>query len=492
MSTIISRLVCRGVLVAASVLCTALVARAEGDNKPKAPVPAPAYKNLSFEEDWSKPPNGGFFDPVKHIDLGGGEWLSIGGSTRLRYESWDNFGFANNNDDDFLLYRAFLHTDWHFGPHWRLYVEGRFSDLTQRDLPGSRREATDFDKGDLWNAFLEANYPIGDTALTARVGRFELEFGKQRLVSPLDWSNNRRLFEGAQLRLAGTKSPWQVDAFVTRPIVVDGSAFTLDESTKHMWFSGAYYTQKLGAEKKFFVDGYFLALNADNGAPATQDTYTLGVRAGGPMGLKNLTWEAEAAYQFGHRDHVAGSPTKEDHISAWMLTAETTYTFNQTKLAPWLTLGADYASGDANRNDDQYGTFNQLFPLGHAFLGYIDAVGRQNIIDARLTAGIWPIPKKLKVWSDLHYFWRANDDDALYNASGAVQRAALYTTKGGRNIVAGAREVGIELDVTASYQFTRYTSALLGYAHFWDGQFIATTNPHQDIDFVYAGFEFKF
>lgn len=492
MSTKCSHRFYRGVLVAAIILCVSSVARAEGDPKAKASVPAPAYKNLRIEEDWSKAPEGGFFDPAKHIRLGGGEWLSVGGSARYRYESWRNFGFAENNDDDLSLCRLFLHTDWHFGPHWRIFLEGRFSDITQRDLPGSRREAIDFDRGDLWNTFIEAKYPIGNTTLTARVGRFELEFGKQRLVSPLDWSNNRRLFEGAQVRLAGTKSPWQVDAFATRPIVVDGSSFTLDESTKHTWFSGVYYTQKLGAEKKFFVDAYLLALNADNRNAVPQDTYTAGARAGGPMGLKNLTWEAEAAYQFGHRDHVAGSPTNKDNVSAWMLTAEATYTFNQSNLAPWITLGADYASGDADRSDDKHGTFNQLFPLGHAFLGYIDVVGRQNIIDARLTAGIWPIPKKLKVWSDLHYFWRANDDDALYNASGAVQRPSLYTTKGGRTIVSGAKEVGIELDLTASYQFTRYTTALLGYAHFWDGGFIATTNPHRDIDFVYAGFEFKF
>jgi len=42
-------------------------------------------------------------------------------------------------------------------------------------------------------------------------------------------------------------------------------------------------------------------------------------------------------------------------------------------------LEFDYASGDS-RPGGNVGTFNQLYPTAHSNLGYIDYIGRQNII----------------------------------------------------------------------------------------------------------------
>ena len=91
--------------------------------------------------------------------------------------------------------------------------------------------------------------------LTARLGRFELEYGKQRLVGPSDWSNNRRLFEGGLLRLQGTHSPWQLDAFVTRPVIINADRFTWNDSDDDTLFSGLYFSDKVGAQKKYVVAG---------------------------------------------------------------------------------------------------------------------------------------------------------------------------------------------------------------------------------------------
>lgn len=479
----------------AAVLMAALSTLSHAAEAGAKPAP-PAYKNLRFEEDWSKLPEGGTgsaFDSIKKIAISDGTWLSLGGSARVRQEYWENFGFGEVNDDDYVLSRVFLHADLHLGPHWRLYMEGRFGDVNHRELPGGDREALDYDHGDLWNTFVEARYPIGGVNLTARAGRFELELGKQRLVSPLDWSNNRRIFEGGLVRLQGTQSPWQLDAFVTRPVIINADRFTWNDADDDTVFSGLYFTSKLGAEKKYTLDAYLLAQNAYDDALPTQDRYTLGARATGPI-WKNLSFEAEAAYQFGRKDYTGPSPLPiaSEDISAWMLTAEATYTFSKPAWAPWLTAGVDYASGDHDRMDSASQTFTQLYPLGHAFLGYIDAVGRQNIIDARLTAGAWPIPKKMKVWADAHWFWRADDDDALYNAGGALARAATYVTQGGRTVQSGERYVGAEIDLTMSYQFTRYSTLLLGYGHFFTGEFIDTTGPQKDVDFLYSSLEFKF
>lgn len=82
----------------------------------------------------------------------------------------------------------------------------------------------------------------------------------------------------------------------------------------------------------------------------------------------------------------------------------------------------------------------KLFPLGHAYLGYIDIAGRQNIID--LNAGVTMTPlESMTMGLTGHLLWRAEDTDALYNAGGGVVRA------GGLGV---DDEVGAELDLRSN------------------------------------------
>src|SRR5262249_18265316 len=68
-----------------------------------------------------------------------------------------------------------------------------------------------------------------------------------------------------------------------------------------------------------------------------------------------------------------------ESIGAGMFTTVVGYTFPVKDLSPRAYFEFDYASGDKKRGGS-VGTFNQLYPNGHAFLGYIDYIGRQNII----------------------------------------------------------------------------------------------------------------
>jgi hypothetical protein len=137
-------------------------------------------------------------------------------------------------------------------------------------------------------------------------------------------------------------------------------------------------------------------------------------------------------------------------------------------------------------------TSNQLFPLGHACLGYIDAVGRQNIIDYRARLAAWPIPKKLRIQADLHVFRLGSDDDALYNAGGGVVRPSVITTAGGRMRDIDEKAVGEELDLTLLWNVNPRISSLFGYSHFWAGDFIKATGTDDDVDFAYLQLSLKF
>ena len=54
------------------------------------------------------------------------------------------------------------------------------------------------------------------------------------------------------------------------------------------------------------------------------------------------------------------------------------------------------------------------------------------------------------------------------------------------------RYVGAETDVLATYNFARHFQGYVGYNHFFTGEFINTTGPHKDSDFLYAALQYTF
>jgi hypothetical protein len=119
--------------------------------------------------------------------------------------------------------------------------------------------------------------------------------------------------------------------------------------------------------------------------------------------------------------------------------------------------------------------FDRLFPTGHAYLGYIDMVGRQNIVDLRGGASIDPL-QSLDFALDLHNFWRAEDEDALYSPGGAIVRSG---SAGSSNYV------GTEIDLTIRYRMDHHISWQAGYSHFLAGDFIEESGSSHDVDFGY-------
>lgn len=432
----------------------------------------PGYADPRYDEDWSffetpKDDTRDRYDPIKNIHVTDELRLTLGGSGRVRLEDWRNFGFARDNDDAFVLYRGFVHSDWRYGDHLRVFLEAKHAASTDRDLPGGKRTALDVDDVDLWNGFLEVRAPVGAVEIMGRAGRQELKFGKQRLVSPLDWANNRRIFDGVRAGAYASDGTWKLDAFWTRPVAIDRD--DLNEADDERVFAGLYFSKKsLGP---IGLDAYFLYLENDR---ISQELYTTGVRVFGTTSY-GLSFDIEAAYQFGE--------TGNRDNSAWMAGIDLSYPLAEGGWKPWIGAGADYASGDNHPNDSDLETFNQLFPLGHAYLGYIDAVGRQNIIGIHGSFGATaPLSKPIKFKADLHHFWLADDDDALYNAGSGVVR------NGGIN----ERDVGFELDLTAAMQLTRHTNWSAGYSAFFPGDFIDKTGTDATIHFVYTQFKYIF
>jgi hypothetical protein len=325
--------------------------------------------------------------------------------------------------------------------------------------------------------------PFGqDTPLTVRFGRQELQYGKQRLVSALDWANVRRTWDA--LKVFWSDQNWNIDAFYAKPVEIRNRS--RDVYDEDLDFYGIYTTYK--GIRDHGIDAYFLAVdntgtytnaNLTTGDVGDLAVYTLGTRFFGKTGLGPGMWDydMEMAGQWGK---AAG-----DTIQAWMWSADTGYTFDKIVMKPRIGIGIDYASGDDDAYDDIHGTFNQLFPFGHYFLGHLDQVGRQNIWAQNVNLTFKPV-KNVTTQLAFHSFWLNETEDALYNAAGAPVRRSPHGDVG--------RFVGNELDLTIQWNLDVHTSLLFGYSHMWPSRhfFTRRNGDAEDPDLLYVQYRYQF
>lgn len=464
------------------------------DMVPAAPKPGPKYLNLRYDEDYSylDGPEDSYvhdvFDPIKRINLAPDWTLSLGGEIRQRMESETNrhFGSRDPTNDTFLLYREILHADLHYRKLFRVYIEGIDARVADRDLAQNPGMENTFDINQL---FADLKLRGEDGPLTLRVGRQEMAYGKERILSKLDWSNQTRRFDGAKLMYKSPKL--DVDAFWTKPVYFMTEPYSngyythinenmnrkIDHWREEQNFYGVHSTFK--GLPDHAIDFYVLGLNDRgffvnaNNRPGDLNVYTIGGRFAGKHG--SFDYDIEGAGQWGKWDG--------DDVKAWMFGSDMGYTFSRAAMTPRLGAGFDYATGDDSPRDNTHGTFNQLYPLGHAYLGYIDLMARQNMIAPNLNFTFKP-HKSVTARLAWYHFWLDSNLDALYNASAIPIRRNTTGSSG--------NDVGDELDATVTWQIDVHSSVLVGWSHFWPSNFIDSSGFARDADYCYLQYQFKF
>jgi Alginate export len=441
----------------------------------------PAYQFLPQNEDWSRLRDAApgaprdFWDPIKYVPLGDRVWASFGASLRGRLEHWSdfNFGAATPEDDDtFALSRLLIHGDLQLGERARVFVQMKSSLATHRDLPGGVR-TLDVDSVALQQGFADVRLASrGGRSLTARLGRQSYLYGRQRLVSPLPWANTLRAWDGATARLA--LPGWNVDGFWSLFAPVRQYEFNRPDPDEQ--FYGVYATGRRIASLAA-LELYALGRSRNpgpgwNGTRGYENRLTLGTRIATPLGFDWLALETEGAYQLGR---IGGAS-----VRAYMFTAELTATAAGWWSAPRFELTFDYASGDHRPGGDVQ-TFDQLYPLAHAYLGYMDFVGRQNSVAVSPELVFTPL-RDTRFEIAGHVFRRAERLDAFYNGGGVAFRPGGPGT---------SRAIGGELDAVLRHSFGRHLAGELGYGHFFPGAFLEAATPGNGMDFFYAQLEYR-
>ncbi len=427
--------------------------------------------------------------------------IKLGGEMRARFESFYNFDFSGKPTDTFdtkkgshrelTLLRTRLNFDADINDYLRAFLElqdNRAFGEEQSTVGSLSDNRTDLLQG---FAELKSFSPVSSVLsdLSFLVGRWRLNYGKERIIGPLDWTNQGRSWDGARLRWAGKNGNW-VDGFVTQiaesfasPSVVPRTAVRASEDRDEVfWGIYGHLTFLKGIVDE--IEPYFLGRNQSWNADGRklfgttddifrENRYTAGVRvAGEPTVLPGLDYDIEGNYQFGN---VIVEGANFDIQDAYSIHAGAGYTCKSIAWTPRVGGKFSFASGDKDSADDELNTFDQLYPTGHAHLGYIDLVGRQNIFDYEVNLSAKPT-KKWLMKVDGHWFMLDQAEDAWYDAGGNV----LGAWTGAAGTDKPDRELGKEVDLTANYAMFKNFSVTLGYSHFFAGDFIQDDNVTTD------------
>lgn len=432
--------------------------------------------SIPFEDrDWA--------EKLKRIPVGDHFLFSTGGELRYRY-NYETNSRLTGVTDKYNLYRNRTYADLWYEDILRVYGEFYYGDTTMQDLPPYAR---DVNRGDIQQLFADIKVFQNDNGDPAyvRIGRQELLFGSQRLVSPNDWGNNRAKFQGAKGFYRSEK--FDADIFAVQPVPANASRF--DSVDNNQWFSGAWFTYK--PKKGTFIDVYYMNLDNTNTNMA-QGQFKSGAfnvnTIGGRYAGKNdagFLWELEGAFQFGS--------WADQSIMAQMFSTYFGYYWKDTFATPTLWVGYDYASGDPDPNKTgQHRTFNQLFAFGHYYLGWVDFVGRQNIHDFTVQGYAYP-SHWITSGIQYHVFRLDSNKDALYPGTPSGLSKVAYPGSLPRRDPTGAagNDVGTEIDVLANFHLTDRQDILMTYSHFFPGTFVQMTGPHVPSDYLYLQYSMR-
>jgi Alginate export len=422
-------------------------------------------------------------DPLKRIHLGDTWLLSLGGEFRDRYNDLQNAYLYDKkpkagSDDTFNLLRVRAYEDLWYCDIFRIYAEFISADSSPQTVPHA---STDIDKADLLNLFAELKlFSIDDNGVYLRGGRQQLMFGSQRLISPSDWANTPRTFEG--VRTTYHNQDLEFDAWWVQPVVINTGKF--DSVDDKQQFFGNWWKYRF--TKDTSLDVYYLLLDNNNRGVATGqykatggfDVNTFGARYVGEAKC-GLLWDFEDDIQFGE--------WVNQQTLAGMSATGLGWYFKNLPATPTAWLYFDWASGDPHPGvGDVHRTFDQLFPFGHQYFDSLDVIGRQNIDDLHMDFAMFPAPW-MRITAGYHYLTLDSAKDALYNSTGSVVRSDPTGRAG--------TDVGNAINTTIQFHLDYYQIVNVSYSYLFSGPFIEKTAVNaaaaKDLQSLWVTYSFK-
>jgi hypothetical protein len=429
----------------------------------------PILQPLRYEEDWSLLADPDckkeVLDDLKYVSLGREDWyLSIGGEIRYRYENYENAGFGTDPEtgSGYILQRYLLHSDWHFGPHFRLFTQ--FQSGLEEGRNGGPR-LTDKDIVDLHQAFFDVSNSSQDLRL--RVGRQEIEFGTGHLIGESEGLNIRRAFDG--FRFTFKHGRWTWNSTLTHPVLLRPDTYAIPNHQQTEWGAGFTRAREHGG-----WSGYYIGLNRKvgsfNGKVGKEIRDTIGSRV----------WNQGELFDY-NTDFIFQTGTfASGYILAGAVSSNDGITLHNLKLQPRFGVRFGYASGDSDRSGHNLNTFNPLFP-NPMYSSLSALLGPSNLTDLGPTFRL-TLNSKTAVTPEMPFYWRSSVHDGIYNFAGILIRPGNLSA---------ARFVGYQPGLVLERSFSPHFSSTAGYFYFFTGPFLHEAPPGKDLGYFYATLTFR-
>ncbi|RFZ85250.1 hypothetical protein DYU05_06530 [Mucilaginibacter terrenus] len=429
------------------------------------------FKQLRYDEDYrylTTDTSDSWYKRLKFAPVSKNKesFFSFGGEVRYQYFHFNNqdWGAAPEKNDGFILTRYLGHIDFHAGNHFRTFVQ------LQSSLANGEAESpspVDQNLLDVHQAFVD----LSDDNLTLRLGRQELSYGSQRLVSVREAPNNRQSFDAAKFMFAKGHSKFDLffSYYVTaRPDIFD------DRINSGTRFWGAYSTF---TNIPFLrnIDLYYLVVRKKTAVFEAGKGLEMRHSVGSRIWASTTLWQydLEGVYQFGNFNN--------DRISAWTMSANISYTLKSSGLEPKIGVKTEAISGDRQMRDGRLNTFNPLFPKG-AYFGLAALIGPSNLLDAHPYVEL-NISKNLVFTEDCDLFWRMSKNDGLYAVNGKL----IYSGNPSQS-----RYIGWQLGSTLEYSPNKHLYLRQELTWFNAGDFIRASGPGKDILMTGSTITYKF
>lgn len=420
---------------------------------------------------------------------------------RVRFEWRENnrdfdSSVDDDNDDAWLLNR------FRFGlavkPVGWLKVYAQTQDAREAfseraNIPGVRG-AEGTDAFDLRQAYVA----LGDlkrTPVQLTVGRQILGYGDGRLLGDSKWGNFGRTFDAVRLRFEHPKQFW-AEGFMARPVQIKRGAFNDSDAEDN--FYGLYFSTD--AARVQTTDAYVFYRSKRDHQPDLDPTnridaqgtwtgpaaefVTVGLRVKSlPETFGNWDYTGEVALQSGELYETDRRSARQD-LLAFASHVNAGYTFKEVRWKPRVALEYNYGTGDEDAADRDSQSFQNLFASNHEKYGFMDEFSWRNLHDVRLQTTAKPA-KGWDVGLDYHAFFLADTNDYWYRSNGI---STLRTrTPDGRDVrTIGARSfAGHEIDFTIGFEWRKNVKVLVGYSHFFAGDYLRDTGADDDADFGY-------
>lgn len=435
----------------------------------------PAFKPLRYDEDYRLLKNdtaSNWYENIKYQPLGTSKksYLSVGGEVRFQYLLFKNAGWGDEpaDSDGYVLTRYLAHADFHAGKKFRTFIQLQ-SSLVNGKLDTSPVEENPLEIHQAFaDILLAANK---NKSLLIRVGRQELSYGSQRLVSVRELPNNRQSFDAVKSIL--TLKSYQFDLFYSHFVAAKKGIF--DEGFNHSTkFWGAYIVKnKIPVLAN--IDLYYLGLwkqqaSFDDGK-GKELRHSVGVRVWSNQ--QNFKYDYEGLWQWG--DFASKS------IKAWTVSFNSSYRFSHALLEPEFGLKAELISGDVHYNDNRLQTFNPLFPKG-AYFGLAALIGPSNLTDIHPSVSL-ELQKNVKLNFDADIFWRFSPNDGIY----APNVALIYS---GKNVT--DKYIGSQYATDLVYTPNNFLYFRAEFTWFAAGNFLKAAGSGKDIVFTSFTTQLKF